>query len=102
MLGSFGVASFVVHEILWLDGVWLVGRDGERIRGKGVQEEEVLWVLHGVQVSSAGQKQVNLGSGTVDAGAFLVRKREEVQTRSPCERRPVNMCLHLPLIEQPF
>lgn len=38
--------------------------------GKGVQEE-ALWVLHGVQVSSAGWKQVNLGRGTVRCRGLL-------------------------------
>lgn len=38
--------------------------------GKGVQEE-VLWVLHRVQVSSAGQKWVNLGSGVVRCRGLL-------------------------------
>ena len=49
-------------------GLW--GEMAERIEGKGVQEE-VLWVLHGVQVSSAGRKQVNLGRGTVRCRGLL-------------------------------
>ena len=38
--------------------------------GKGVQEE-VLLVLHRVQVSAAGQKWVNLGSGMVRCRGLL-------------------------------
>lgn len=81
MLGSLGWLLLLFMRNLVVGWGMACGERWQKgSEGKGVQEE-VLWVLHGVQVSSAGQKQVNLGSGMVRCRGLL----GEEKGRSPDE-----------------